>query len=379
MNSRRAKFVSSVSTLTALGLVVAVGACSTVEDGWDSLFGSEPSATSTQTAAAEDTASETEKATAPSTPDVPAASALVGAKEPPPYADGKSRRQPTTVRPLHDEPPSAAQTARTPEPKTAPAAPAQRSAPPAQSQPQPQEQSNARPQPQPLAAPTPAPQPVMAKQVQPQPAQPPQSQVPLRPMQMATPAGAAPVGGGRPVLPEQPVGVRGGADIAAEMGTTIIEGDGRSRIGQYAPVQRTGGLMRPATGPLPMAEFEPLDTSTSTLVATIQFGHGSAALSSHDRSVLRQVVELQRRYGARVRVIGHASSRTGNMSLASHQMANFVTSTERAQSVAAALQAMGVPLQALTVAAVSDNEPLYYEVMPSGEAGNRRTEIYLDY
>jgi flagellar motor protein MotB len=28
-------------------------------------------------------------------------------------------------------------------------------------------------------------------------------------------------------------------------------------------------------------------------------------------------------------------------------------------------------------AAVGDNRPIYLEVMPSGEAGNRRTEIYL--
>jgi outer membrane protein OmpA-like peptidoglycan-associated protein len=27
---------------------------------------------------------------------------------------------------------------------------------------------------------------------------------------------------------------------------------------------------------------------------------------------------------------------------------------------------------------VSDSQPLYYEVMPSGEAGNRRAEIYID-
>jgi len=31
------------------------------------------------------------------------------------------------------------------------------------------------------------------------------------------------------------------------------------------------------------------------------------------------------------------------------------------------------------VGAVADNEPVYYEVMPSGEAGNRRAEIYIDY
>jgi hypothetical protein len=31
----------------------------------------------------------------------------------------------------------------------------------------------------------------------------------------------------------------------------------------------------------------------------------------------------------------------------------------------------------ILVAAVSDAQPMYYEIMPSGDAGNRRTEIYL--
>jgi flagellar motor protein MotB len=28
---------------------------------------------------------------------------------------------------------------------------------------------------------------------------------------------------------------------------------------------------------------------------------------------------------------------------------------------------------------MADEQPVYHEVMPSGEAGNRRAEIYIDY
>jgi len=38
---------------------------------------------------------------------------------------------------------------------------------------------------------------------------------------------------------------------------------------------------------------------------------------------------------------------------------------------------MGLPAETLEVQAVSDTQPLFLEVMPSGEAGNRRVEIYL--
>ena len=62
-----------------------------------------------------------------------------------------------------------------------------------------------------------------------------------------------------------------------------------------------------------------------------------------------------------------------------HKLVNFRVSLNRANSVAAALMAKGLPADKLFVGAVSDNEPLYYEVMPSGDAGNQRAEIYLDY
>nr|WP_246152108.1 OmpA family protein [Roseospira navarrensis] len=117
----------------------------------------------------------------------------------------------------------------------------------------------------------------------------------------------------------------------------------------------------------------------SQRVAVIYFADGSSRLSGQDRQVLSQVAALQRQYGGVLRVVGHASSRTGATDIARHKLANFNVSLARANNVADALMRSGVPGQFLFVGAASDSQPVYYEIMPTGEAGNRRTEIYLDY
>lgn len=115
-----------------------------------------------------------------------------------------------------------------------------------------------------------------------------------------------------------------------------------------------------------------------TKVATILFENGSAGLSAHDRSILREVVKLHRQRGGHVTVVGHASSRTRNMDPVRHKMVNYGVSADRAGRIAEELQRMGLDPNAVVVDARSDSMPLYYEIMPSGEAGNRRAEIYFD-
>jgi flagellar motor protein MotB len=117
----------------------------------------------------------------------------------------------------------------------------------------------------------------------------------------------------------------------------------------------------------------------SQRVAVIYFADGSANLSGRDLQVLGQVAALQRQYGGVLRVIGHASSRTGAMDITRHKLANFNVSLARANAVARALTTAGVPGRFLYVGAVSDSQPVYYEIIPTGEAGNRRAEIYMDY
>ncbi len=115
------------------------------------------------------------------------------------------------------------------------------------------------------------------------------------------------------------------------------------------------------------------------LASTIYFGHGSARLSAAEQAEIAEVARTAASSGAGVQVVGHASSRTADLSFREHDMANFEISLKRAQAVANALIAAGVPAERVRVEAVSDTQPEYYEVMPSGESGNRRAEIVLYY
>jgi len=112
--------------------------------------------------------------------------------------------------------------------------------------------------------------------------------------------------------------------------------------------------------------------------AVIQFRHGSTALSSGDMAIIRRIAGQARQTNARVRVRGHSSSRTGQMPVERHLLANLRISARRAETVADALAQFGVPYDRIIVEAKGDNNPVYNEAMPSGEAGNRRAEIYLE-
>lgn len=116
----------------------------------------------------------------------------------------------------------------------------------------------------------------------------------------------------------------------------------------------------------------------SYLAASVPFGHGSTQLSGSDVTLLKGVAAQFKKSGGAVTVVGHASSRTGDMSALDHKIANFEVSVRRAEAVARALVKMGIPSRAVFVGAVSDNEPVYREVMPEGEAYNRRTEVFLN-
>jgi len=119
--------------------------------------------------------------------------------------------------------------------------------------------------------------------------------------------------------------------------------------------------------------------SGSVKVATILFDDGSAQIGSRELDILRKVTALQRQRGGTIRVVGHASSRTRNMDSGRHRSVNYQISVERASAVARELAKLGVPSETIVVSAMADEQPVYHEVMPSGEAGNRRAEIYIDY
>jgi outer membrane protein OmpA-like peptidoglycan-associated protein len=128
-----------------------------------------------------------------------------------------------------------------------------------------------------------------------------------------------------------------------------------------------------------MATATPEPGSGSVKVATILFDDGSARVGSRELGILHKVSELHRERGGTIRVVGHASSRTRNMDTDRHRSVNYGISVERANAVARELAKLGVPSEMIIVSAMSDEDPIYHEIMPSGEAGNRRAEIYIDY
>ena len=115
------------------------------------------------------------------------------------------------------------------------------------------------------------------------------------------------------------------------------------------------------------------------LASTIYFGHGSARLTDSERQAIAEIARAAAANGAAVQVIGHASGRTAELALRDHELVNFTISLKRAQAVADVLVGAGLPADRLQVEALSDAQPEFYEVMPSGEAGNRRVEIVLIY
>ncbi|MCH9013214.1 MAG: OmpA family protein, partial [Proteobacteria bacterium] len=114
------------------------------------------------------------------------------------------------------------------------------------------------------------------------------------------------------------------------------------------------------------------------LVAVIYFGHSSAQLDASDRAVLREVVALQRQRGGTIRVVGHASAHTGVVDQIKHRLANFEMSLKRANTVAAGLVALGAARDQVRTEAKGDAQPIFHEFMATGEAGNRRAEIFLE-
>lgn len=113
-------------------------------------------------------------------------------------------------------------------------------------------------------------------------------------------------------------------------------------------------------------------------VAVVHFARGSTRLGPTARRKLRKVARMQREWRGAIRVVGHASSRTVDMNLAQHKLVNFRLSLDRAQSVARELMRLGVEPRSIWVGASSDSDPVFFEVMPAGESGNRRVEIFFE-
>lgn len=112
-------------------------------------------------------------------------------------------------------------------------------------------------------------------------------------------------------------------------------------------------------------------------VVTIKFAHGVTRLAAAARQQLRDFAPRAKQHEGIIRIVGHSSSRTGNMSYAKHLVSNFDVSVDRANAVARELIGLGVDPARLKVEAVGASMPRYHETMPNGEAENRRVEVFL--
>ena len=109
----------------------------------------------------------------------------------------------------------------------------------------------------------------------------------------------------------------------------------------------------------------------------VMFGHDSVTLSSAARTQIKAVADAYKSNGGTIRVVGHASQRTKEMAFDVHLRVNFRVSANRAGAVASELMRLGVDPAALIIDAVGDAQPMFLEAMPSGEARNRRVEIFV--
>ncbi len=117
----------------------------------------------------------------------------------------------------------------------------------------------------------------------------------------------------------------------------------------------------------------------SSKAAVIYFAGGSAKINADGRNALHRVADLHKQRGGVIRVVGHASNRTSEVSAEQHELINFNISYKRARAVADELISHGVAADKVVVISRSDSEPAYHEWMPSGEAGNRRAEVFIDF
>ena len=165
--------------------------------------------------------------------------------------------------------------------------------------------------------------------------------------------------------------------------TIIISGSGVERMSNSGAVGRSTYRQPPSSSGVSglnfSGQFNKHNLQNSYQVATILFPNGSSRVGKRDRRVLRQVIAQYRKVGGRLRIVGHASRRTVTNDPVLHKMTNFQVSAARAERVAKELVKMGVNANKLFVGSVSDRVPRYYEYMPSGEAGNRRAEIFIDF
>jgi outer membrane protein OmpA-like peptidoglycan-associated protein len=152
-------------------------------------------------------------------------------------------------------------------------------------------------------------------------------------------------------------------------------------IGMDAPVaaiiRETYNAALAATNQTAAIPLTQVASAAAVAPTVVKFAAGSARINRRYAAALQEVVAQHRRSGGIIRVVGHASTRTRDLPLVQHNLVNFRISVDRAQAVAAELIRLGVPPGSVFAEARGDSQPIFFEVMPQGEAENRRAEIFL--
>ncbi len=141
----------------------------------------------------------------------------------------------------------------------------------------------------------------------------------------------------------------------------------------WATYQRNQNLAAQQAG-LPMRRVPQFNKP----IATIYFRQEAVQLDTQARQVLQQLAAWYKNQGGGLKIAGHSSARTADMSPMRQSMGNYRVSLERADAVMRELRRLGVDGEKMQLRAFGDNQQAFNESMPSGEAWNRRVEIYWD-
>jgi outer membrane protein OmpA-like peptidoglycan-associated protein len=152
-----------------------------------------------------------------------------------------------------------------------------------------------------------------------------------------------------------------------------------SRAAPPAPAPQRQASLAQQPAPAAAAPEAPRTVLKTVQVATIYFRSGSSRLSANDRNIVSQVAAAARRTGGMLRIIGHASMANAGGDSERAAMVNYKMSLDRANAVASELLRTGIPGNQMQVMAEGARNPIYAESSATGTAGNRRTEIYLDF
>ncbi len=232
--------------------------------------------------------------------------------------------------------------------------------------------------------PAPAGTPSAARPTPPAPAAPPMPavEVPPRPVPVKPAPSVFPPEGSNPAFQAAIAQQQNAGTLGARAPVGPVR---RNTIG-VPPPSRGGVVLNPPApkaAPAPSGRLprrvSPVHAGARKPLATVLFANNSSRISGRYNRQLQIVVDRHRQLGGIIKVIGHASSRTRNTDPLAHRIANFRVSMARARAVAQRLVRLGAPANKVEVSAVSDSQPVYQEIMPLGEAGNRRAEIYLEY